>query len=719
MPTAKKAKLAPSALMQATPYQLTQGDMHIAYGEELGDKIWNAYQKETQGKQPVVLQLPKAKPVKKKGKRKGRKPEGSDLAFKRTLHGSHDSPITQKARGLRQLHKFTPYAGYDTLKSAMYKSLLPYKFYKFKDGLLAPPAFARPCPIRPRHGFVESRRVRSDAELLTVFQESIAADPNAEVMVMEQLTGNFSAVITNAGITYGIGHDGVTASGSVLWRLPTPPGLDALCFDGSTIKESAYMECVEDWGELCAVQLRDGPAPPAALLNYIPHADYKVTAILDATPYMADLLAWERVAKGLEPGTLVLAPGCALSSHVVVHCIAHKIAVITERDVWFNVGDVVQPEASTPPALTPADFKKMASLMGSLFEWHYMAVNEKAKHRAFKSDWPLLSLLERNSDKNDSFKTHIQCLSTSLGTLHSMGVWGNSPHELRLRAFGVVTMTKFLAAACLGEARHFYAYGPGRDGATAEVPWNRLLDQFGISKSSMRDHRDYVYQAALAMGHKQLGETISQTVADFSGKWCRMDDDDWRDYRCHGNKDKGCSYGGPKWHHSAKLTRDLYDALTAFMAHPAQAEWANVVSYYNIAVNAMHNGGPLLSKWIETRLFDNACAVPALFFANGVAMRVICSDGMPPAISKQMLEAPNDRTPEEWRIARVLVTFSNSWTSAQNAFSGSGMGSELKEWMVPKLFAKWKAQTNNWGNGFKVYSTHLALWGKKADPEVM
>lgn len=724
MPTAKQKKHAAAygmgnqsmANMLATP-QLTADVMQAQYGDELGAKIWAAYEKEVlkpNQQAPVIATPVKISSAKAQFKKRVHKMNKADKrAFKRTLSGSASMPVTQKARGIRRLEHIVGYAGHDTMRAARYVALLPYQFHEFAPGSLAPPAFARPCPVRPRHGFVESRQVDNARELLGVFQEATAADPEAEVMVMERLTGNFSAVITDSGITYGTGHDGVTAHGERLWRVPTPGGFDDFVYDGETIKESGYMECVENWGELTAVQLRDGPKPPRALVNYIPEKDYKVTALFDATPYMDDLLEWERVAKGLIPGTLVIAPNCSLSSHVVVHCIAHKIAVATEAGFEARVGDVVQPEAATPPALTDADYQRIAGYMHSLFTWNYIATAAKPS-RSFKRDWPLLSLLQRGESSTKTFRVHIQSLATMLGTLHAMSTWGNEDHLLRLRAFGAVTLVKFLTAACLGEARHFYAYGPGaKTGETAQVPWNELLEQFGLSKSSMRDHRDYVYQAGLGMGREQLGVTLDQCVVDFGGPWCRMSDRDYSNYRRYGNVEHGCSYGGPKWRDSAKLTRELFKRVVAFMDKPCHERWAAVVSQYNVAVNAMHNGGPLLSKWCEVRTFDNAARVPVMFFGNSVAMRVICSDGVNIEAPKGDLVGWTNAAETEWKRLRLMLCFSNKYADGYSVFKLTGLGSKDK-WEVPALFVKWRMQNTSWGNGMAIYKNALKLWGKRS-----
>jgi hypothetical protein len=202
---------------------------------------------------------------------------------------------------------------------------------------------------------------------------------------MRQLTGSYSAICTNAGLTYGVGNDGVTGKGAELWNIPTPDGMDNAVDDllayqtgESCVQTSAYIEAVEEWGEVALVQMRDGPKPPRGVINYIPSYDYKVTEVIDATPYVDDLLGWEAKVETLKEGAVILAYGCALSSHVVVHGIVHKRAVITDESFKRpEVGDTIQPEKRTPKALTKDDFVYMARQAKALFGWDFATGDKK------------------------------------------------------------------------------------------------------------------------------------------------------------------------------------------------------------------------------------------------------------------------------------------------------------------------------------------------------
>lgn len=645
------------------------------YGPEMANKIWHAHLtylglhplqdgEPMTGTVPETLQVELKKvavaPKKKKVARAKPLP-------KRTTLGTRAGPVTQKARGINALATLAGRAGYGVTGRVNIKELLPYTFPDFhaRESFDAP-FFARPCPRRPRHGFVDSRGVTDSKDLLLLFQEATAADPDAEVLVMSRLTGCFSGVATNSGVTFGMDHAGVTGKGDVIWHIPSPskiPAHDGYC----DIKESPYIEFVEHWGEAVMVQLRDGPPPPAALQDYVPRPDYRVEHVCDATPWFDDLIGWERHAATLPHRTAVLARGVALSSHVVVHCIIHGIAVITS-DKPVAVGSVLQPESTTPVALTTTDHARIASLMCSLATWNYCTKNVEHKpSRAFKLDWPGLSLKTKNIVQD--YYLQNQAIALSASVLHSMALWGNEPHLLRLRAFGAVTLAKFLVAACLGEARHFFRVGPGVYGKDSAVKWPELFQQYGLpcTKDNMRDHRNMVYEAALCMDLPSLLKTAEACARDFKGPWGRRPtnrDGDETAVERDRELTEGCSYGGKNWHIAATITAKFIRAIIAYIEEPTPERWELVAKYYNSALNTVHNGGYLLTKWIESSALDMAARAPCLGFISGVGMRIICSDMLPPLdMVRKARQGYNEYKKMPKRAMRRLLCFGDQFTT--------------------------------------------------------
>lgn len=188
------------------------------------------------------------------------------------------------------------------------------------------PRFARPCPKEPQHGFVDSRVVNNIEELNQVIKETLAADPDGEVMVMDFIkNATHNAILTSNMLTVGLGHDGATSGKNCVsfplvgHKLFSPAYLKAA---GIKEGEDAYAEIVNNWW----TQLRSGPKVTCLKPDYIP-ADTKVKAIIQ--PEGQDLLAWAKVTADIKPGTVVWHPGGSMTDHYAVHARTHKIPILT------------------------------------------------------------------------------------------------------------------------------------------------------------------------------------------------------------------------------------------------------------------------------------------------------------------------------------------------------------------------------------------------------
>lgn len=460
------------------------------------------------------------------------------------------------------------------------------------------PIFARPCPTRPRHGFVESRVVNSEKELLGLLCETLEADPSGEVMLMRPLTGAASAVATDTGVVWGKGNAGVTAGTGDQWLIPVPASektLTARLTEESSIlakdlRGSVFIECVEHQGKVRIVQMRDGPASVPVGGDYVPEKDYKVENIihLDAKEQLdVNLLEWEKRVLSAPKGTVVMLPGSSLTSHLAVHALAKKFAVLTDKDKDVDVGAILQPASDQPAPLTKADYAKMASL-----------IKRKLPH-----------------GKNSR-------AAFSVAVLHAQAAWGNAPHLLWARVAGAAMMARLLVSACVGEARHFYTSGPGRYSSKVapSVPWKKILGKALPSERKYDDARvprskvlEKVYRYSLS----SLRSLAEASRRDFKGYWGDPDDEDG-----------GTGYGGPKWAESARVAMKLCDALLAFERKPTAARWTTVLMAYNNGVAAAHNGGRLLDKWAEWSEIDLCAKHPQwgllspqmMFITTGVKM---------------------------------------------------------------------------------------------------
>lgn len=224
---------------------------------------------------------------------------------------------TQKAKGLGMLHYYGfPTPSWHVVQSvAEVPSTLPW-----------PTTFARPCPVTPRHGFLDSRKVASVDDLRALVAETLAIDPQGEVLLMPYVNARRSAVMASNQVTIGLGHDGATGgkAGAIVMPLAH---VNIPKAEGVT---NGYLESViSQSDDVKFVQLRDGPAAPAPRATWIPR-DVTIKRILVPTD---DALAWEETCKHAVPGDFAHIPGGTMVCHAAVHCVLHKIPLTFEREL--------------------------------------------------------------------------------------------------------------------------------------------------------------------------------------------------------------------------------------------------------------------------------------------------------------------------------------------------------------------------------------------------
>lgn len=277
---------------------------------------------------------------------------------------------TQKARGLRDLvaaHRDYPVPAFATHHAARIASGLTMNTLQF-------PLFARPCPMRPRHGFVESRRVYCVDELRALARETIAVEPQAEIVLMTEVRATHNMVWADQVITIGRGHDGATAGRDAV-TLPAAGPAPIRGIEPPPPGETGYFEFVraQDGTPYC-VQYRYGPhiGSNYAADAYIP-VDMVVREIMAPSD---DLLEWERWCKNntnaARRGIVVYHPGGALHSHAAIHCVLHNIPYTTKP---VHVGTALKATTGGPAAWSP-----MPALFGAGYMRGVLATRQQDHH---------------------------------------------------------------------------------------------------------------------------------------------------------------------------------------------------------------------------------------------------------------------------------------------------------------------------------------------------
>lgn len=212
--------------------------------------------------------------------------------------------------------------------------------------------FARPCPVRPRHGFVDSQVVTSAAATKLVFEQAQAADPEAELLLMPVIDADYSAIWTPGRLVIGPGHDGAT-SGHDSFSIPLVNN-NGYSWGQQTLSENAkikspdvpYIEVVHERGSSHPyyVQIRGGPALATSFgEDYIPN-EMTVEHVVKAR---GDLLEWEAQTAQFQTNTAVWHPGGSLASHYAVHCVLHNIPILISKRP--RIGDKLVPDTSRQP----------------------------------------------------------------------------------------------------------------------------------------------------------------------------------------------------------------------------------------------------------------------------------------------------------------------------------------------------------------------------------
>jgi hypothetical protein len=288
------------------------------------------------------------------------------------------------------------------------------------------PTFARPCPMRPRHGFVDSRVVTNVDELLRVIEETRAADPKGEVVLAPVFHAVASAILTPTTVRVGPGNDGATGNSPTGLTLPVSsvkmPNHDDLIATG----EVPYVEAVFTPDTLRLVQIRSGPPCPGVSGDWIPER-VKVTQVLKAE---GDLLAWEDVIQHATPGLVVWLPGGSLLSHYAVHAVSARIPVVLGTTAP-TIGRVLRPTVLTP---MPGE----AALLRAFLEGLAFGRHADLNGQGFLSEQ----------------KTRYAAVAGILYTVHQWSSLAGTLLGARLLGVSVALLVRLGAAACVGESRH-------------------------------------------------------------------------------------------------------------------------------------------------------------------------------------------------------------------------------------------------------------------------
>jgi hypothetical protein len=309
--------------------------------------------------------------------------------------------------------------------------------------------------MRPRHGFVDSRVIHNLDESANLIDETIKADPEAEIITMPKIDAAHSGIWTPGMLVVGRGHDGATA-GTSAWTLPALGEIvsEKLQSDAG-VNEAPYVELLwkaEQEKPHQLVQLRDGPRLSYEQ-DYVPQKRI-VTCILLAE---GDLLAWEATMRSAEIGTVVYHPNGSMASHYAIHAVLNHVPVLISREPIL--GEILEPTSSAAPRDPDLD--------------------------ALRAGYTLAAQLQ---------VTYVTAAHIMLAGCHHISVWSGRHDTILGLAMGMAYRLTVVAA--LAEMRH----APDQ-GRRKKSDRNDVYDSFWETTNSATTHSDF--EEALEAFHKQ------------------------------------------------------------------------------------------------------------------------------------------------------------------------------------------------------------------------
>lgn len=478
-------------------------------------------------------------------------------------------PRTQKARGVVALARQNlPVPRYAVVSSFADIDDAIRLFQAFNYATI----FARPCPTRPRHGFVESQVIalsnpeKARAELSALLQAAQAIDPDAELLVMPFLQAAYNVITTPGLVAIGPGHAGATA-GSNAVEVPWV-GYDASdplngaivrAVSSAGIRSAPYFEwiitptCLRMMAaEAVPVQLRDGPAMNAQR-DAIPRRMRVQRVVVVDDVARINLIEWEAFVASLDPSSDVVSlPGASLASHAAVHCIVRGIAVMTSRKP--RIGEIIEPT-------TNETYDVQAFLDGLA--------------RGFAMP---LSRATQSATRAARF---------ALYAVHNTAVL-RGPATAYLGAAAAV-LVRIGLALILGEFRHHPAE-------------RQLLRDMGCGTIVDVADRDVIYESLLSSRDHFLHALSLSALAMqvfLNGTW--------RD-----------GYGGRAWYSCTHAWYRLARAVRLVIRSPNARTLGCVLAEMNRVVNVAHNNGWWMDKVVSSYDFMDAAANHPRFAAAAV-----------------------------------------------------------------------------------------------------
>jgi hypothetical protein len=473
--------------------------------------------------------------------------------------GKKINPGTQKAKGL-----FFLQGKLGVLQNALWswsvpKHLLFKSGLSFDDGSFNFPVFARPCPVNPRHGFVDSTVCNNAEELNKISSAAYDAEEKAELLVTKPVSSHYNAIINGNVITFASGNDGATAGRDCKYFYISDDPLSSLLglengivADGETPFYEIVFSSTDTSHPVNLVQVRSAPKTPR-VKDFVP-AQVTVKTILKAE---GDLLEWESLLKTVDPKTTIVDhTNGSLSSHYAIHAIVNKVAIFTTY--LPQIGSVVEPTVENQE-VTEADKNAF----------------RQAFSYGFVSAFDVWSKSKYQNGGGDPTWVMGNIVRVAIAALHNFSsIALSKDYQMLGMILGLFTRVTF--AVSMGESRYNHK-------RSDKFPF--FKDYFASLPNSGRSGC-YTYSMNL--------ET-DKVIASIASAYHAFRMMQWDN-----------SYGGKKWAACTNSAIALFNACL-------DADLKLVVELFNKVINENHNGGKYLNKVVAHNDFDEGSTNPSLY----------------------------------------------------------------------------------------------------------
>jgi len=478
--------------------------------------------------------------------------------------------------------------------------------------------FLRTCPLNPRHGVLESIKVNDRDDFLRQYRRLAGImheeDPDGCLMLMPFVTAVCSSVaaLTHEGfngyVTFGPGHDGVTAGHGTQLSFPLVDDYmsNALKHMGKDVSQvelefvygaigNSDMENLlphRTKGLLDGQSIRNARQYLTQIRGAAEHIDLapppRGVDIMGMVPQGEVIVADSIIMSGLEEvawleenitadtpdGFVVVEPNGSLLSHICAHCRGVGIPYIITDTV--ATGDRWVEAAAGWVARDNDGVFEPAPYTPSVFADDFLAGIEFVnKHYRQQHGW--LSTFFH------------QFVSTPMA---------NPQHTAFLGGMFVGWLAKSVLALGAGEARHSHNLNKNYHVAHALLPmailrdgWTHVDNPVSDNFRGMFTRRSYYF----AVERSYLDWGVASKTLDFLSE---------RVFTTKAQSGWSGGYGGKKWGDSCAAGARLCRAISQFKNAPTEQNFSALVVEANACENAQHNNGFLFNKWLSQRAFD-------------------------------------------------------------------------------------------------------------------